>query len=139
VMVFSTTCDSALITSIPLMSKKMMSMLFNLLFACLAFYRSKWVWTFCVRLMFSSPNACLIIAKFSVAIFLRFAQNLMHTQCSFVEFIAKSYQARYMTPNKRIQKSVLYPSAWNFVHWLPRYASTIIYHCIALLQLLYRW
>jgi hypothetical protein len=29
--------------------------------------------------------------------------------------------------------------AWNFVHWLPRYASTIVYHCIALLELLYRW
>jgi hypothetical protein len=30
-------------------------------------------------------------------------------------------------------------AAWNVVHWLPRYASTTIYRCIALLQLLYRW
>jgi hypothetical protein len=29
-------------------------------------------------------------------------------------------------------------TTWNFVHWLPRYASTITYFCIALLQLLYR-
>jgi hypothetical protein len=31
------------------------------------------------------------------------------------------------------------PPTWNFVHWLPRYASTTIYRCIALLQLLRRW
>jgi hypothetical protein len=30
-------------------------------------------------------------------------------------------------------------AAWDVVHWLPRYASAIIYRCIALLQLLYRW
>jgi hypothetical protein len=30
------------------------------------------------------------------------------------------------------------PDAWNSVRWLPRYASTIIYRCIALLQLRYR-
>jgi hypothetical protein len=29
-------------------------------------------------------------------------------------------------------------AAWNVVHWLPRYASTIVYHCIVL-QPLYRW
>jgi hypothetical protein len=33
----------------------------------------------------------------------------------------------------------VHPAVWNFVCWLPRYASTIIYHCIALIQLLYRW
>jgi hypothetical protein len=33
----------------------------------------------------------------------------------------------------------IHPAAWNFVHRLPRYANTIIYRCIALLQLLYRW
>jgi hypothetical protein len=32
-----------------------------------------------------------------------------------------------------------HPAAWNFVHWLQQYASTIIYHSISLLQLLYRW
>jgi hypothetical protein len=33
----------------------------------------------------------------------------------------------------------VHPAAWNFVHQFPRYASTTIYHCIALLHLLYRW
>jgi hypothetical protein len=33
----------------------------------------------------------------------------------------------------------VHPAAWNFVHWLPRYAGIIIYCCIMLLQLLYRW
>jgi hypothetical protein len=32
----------------------------------------------------------------------------------------------------------LHPATWRFVHWIPRYTSTIIYRCIALLQLLYR-
>jgi hypothetical protein len=54
-----------------------------------------------VWLMLSSPNACLIIARVSVTLFLRFAQNLMHTRCSLVGAITKSHQARYTTPNKR--------------------------------------
>jgi hypothetical protein len=33
----------------------------------------------------------------------------------------------------------VHPAAWNVVHWLPGYVSTIIYRCIALLQLLYKW
>jgi hypothetical protein len=33
----------------------------------------------------------------------------------------------------------VHPTAWNFVNWLQRYASTIICRCIALLQLQYRW
>jgi hypothetical protein len=37
-------------------------------------FQSRLVWTFHVRLMLSSPNACLIIARDSVAIFPRFAQ-----------------------------------------------------------------
>jgi hypothetical protein len=30
----------------------------------------------------------------------------------------------------------VHPAAWNFVHGLPRYASTVIYRCIAVPQLL---
>jgi hypothetical protein len=37
------------------------------------------------------------------------------------------------------KKSARHPAALSFVHWLPRYASTVIYRCVALLQLLYRW
>jgi hypothetical protein len=40
-------------------------------------FRCRWVWTFHVWLMLSSPNACLIIAWFSVALFPTFTQNLM--------------------------------------------------------------
>jgi hypothetical protein len=64
--------------TIPLMSKKTMSMLLTLLFACFVFFRCQWVWTFRVWLMFS-PNAVLIVARVSVALFPRFAQNLVHT------------------------------------------------------------
>jgi hypothetical protein len=35
----------------------------------------------CVRLMLSTPKACLIIALVSVALFSRFAQNVMHNIC----------------------------------------------------------
>jgi hypothetical protein len=38
-----------------------------------------------------------------------------------------------------VKNQHFHPAACNLVHWLPRYASTIIYRCIALLQLLYRW
>jgi hypothetical protein len=94
------------------------------------FSRSRWVRAFCVRLMFSSLNACLIIARVS---------RTLHKMwcCSFVVSIAKSH---YTTPTKRAYEIIhVHPSSSNSVHWLPRYASTIIYSCIALLQLLYRW
>jgi hypothetical protein len=52
--------------------------------------------------MLSSLNACLIIATVSVSLFWRFAQNLMYTHISFVGCFAKSHQARYMTPNKKM-------------------------------------
>jgi hypothetical protein len=44
-----------------------------------------------VRLLLSSLNACLIIARVSATIFLKFPQNLMHPCCSCV---MKSHQAR---------------------------------------------
>jgi hypothetical protein len=66
--------------TIPLMSKKMMSMLdFALHLSHL--FQSRWVRTFHVRLMLSSQNACLIIARVSVALFPRFVQNLMLFLC----------------------------------------------------------
>jgi hypothetical protein len=40
---------------------------------------------------------------------------------------------------KRRKNQHVNPAVWNFVHWLPRYASTILYCCIMVLQLLYRW
>jgi hypothetical protein len=56
---------------------------------------------FHVRLMLSSPNACLIISRVCVAPFPRFAQNLMYAHYSFVQWIAKSHLTRYTTLNKR--------------------------------------
>jgi hypothetical protein len=40
-------------------------------------FRFWWVWTFRAQLMLSSSNACLITVSVSVALFSRFAQNLM--------------------------------------------------------------
>jgi hypothetical protein len=77
------------------MSTKMISMLL----ASFSFF-SLFLWTFRVRLMLSSPNARLIVARVSVAHFPRFAQNVMHIQRRFVGSIAKSHQARYTAPNK---------------------------------------
>jgi hypothetical protein len=47
-------------------------------------------------------------------------------------------------PDTRLQirrpvKSASPPTAWNFVNWFQRCVTAIIYRCIALLQLLYRW
>jgi hypothetical protein len=49
----------------------------NFAFHLSRIFRSRWVRTFRVLLMFSSLNPCLIIAMVSVVLFLRFAQNLM--------------------------------------------------------------
>jgi hypothetical protein len=42
-------------------------------------FRSRWVWTFRVRLMLSFPNACLIIVR--VSLFPRYPQNIMLLLC----------------------------------------------------------
>jgi hypothetical protein len=62
--------------TIPFMSKKIMRIPdFDLHLSLL--FRSWWVWTFCVWLTLSCPNACLITDKVSITLFPRFAQNLM--------------------------------------------------------------
>jgi hypothetical protein len=104
----------------------MMSMLLTVLFTCLAFFDLGDFGLFHCKRMLSSTNACLITVKDSVAPFPGFAQQLMHTRCRIHREIATGQKHTH-------------PAACNFVHWLPRYANTIIYRCIALLQLLYRW
>jgi hypothetical protein len=84
----------------------------------------------------SSPNACLITARVSVALFPRFVQNLMHTHCSFVGFITNSHQARYTILNKRTSKSAHPPSCMKFCTLTQDMLVPIIYGYIAL-QLLY--
>jgi hypothetical protein len=87
-----------------------------------------------VRLRLSPPNAYLIIARVSVALFLRFEQNLIVTSSdSSRNRIRPDTQLQIRgRKNQRVHRA-----AWNFVHWLS-YAHTVIYHCIALLQLPYR-
>jgi hypothetical protein len=53
-------------------------------------FRPLWVFTFRVRLMCFSPNACLIIASISVALFPGLAQNLMLFLCQVHREIASS-------------------------------------------------
>jgi hypothetical protein len=85
-----------------------------------------------------SPNACLVSARVSVALVPRFAHNLML-------FILSDPSRSRLRPDTRLQikgrKKIqrFHPTAWNFIYKFPRYGSTIIYHSIALLQLLYRW
>jgi hypothetical protein len=84
--------------TVPLMSKKMLSMLlirdFAVHLSCI--FRSRWVWTFPVRLM-------LIWSLLgSLSQFFRDWHNIW---CILVVGpIAKSHLARYTTPNKRTWK-----------------------------------
>jgi hypothetical protein len=52
-------------------------------------------WNTCVRLKPWSPKPCWIISRVYVALFPRFAQNLMLTRCSFLWSIAK-YAVRHV-------------------------------------------
>jgi hypothetical protein len=95
----------------------------------------RWVWTFHVQLMLSSPNACLIIPRLSVPLFPRFFLDAVPLKGQSPNHI-RPY-TRFQTKGRKHQD--FYPAVWHFIHWLLRCASTIIYSCIALLQLLYRW
>jgi hypothetical protein len=68
-------------------------------------YRSRWVWTSSVRLMLPSPNACLIIAKVSVALFSNFVQNLMLFLCRIRQEIASGrihdFEEKYVKKKRR--------------------------------------
>jgi hypothetical protein len=81
------------------------------------FPQSRRIWIFRVRLILSSLNARLIIARVYVTLFPRFEQNLIHTRCCFVVSTVNSHQARYTTPNTRTSKNQhIHPAASNFVH-----------------------
>jgi hypothetical protein len=54
-----------------------------------------------------------------------FSQDLHKIRsCSSVGSIMKSQHARHTTPYKNQHA---HPTVWNIVHWLPRYACTVIY------------
>jgi hypothetical protein len=90
-----------------------------------------------VRLMLSYLNACLITVRVSVALFPRSAQNLMLFLCQIHRVIASGQI--HDSKQKVVKDKHFHQDVWNFVHRLPRYVSTIIYRCIALLRLFYRW
>jgi hypothetical protein len=114
---------------IPLMSKKNDEHALDFSLHWSRLLRSRWVSAFCVRLMLS----CLIIVRVSVAPFPRFAQNLMLLFWRIHHEIASRPDTRLqLNGSKKL-------AAWNVVHWLQRYAITIPYRYIALLELLYRW
>jgi hypothetical protein len=120
--------------SIHLISKNMMSMLLSLFFTCLAYF-GLWQLELSVYVMYHFPESFLIIARFSVVIFPRFSQNLML-------FLSSRNRIR---PNIRLQikgrrKSSYPPSRLKFCSLTQKiYITIIIYRCIAILQLLYRW
>jgi hypothetical protein len=89
-------------------------------------FQYHWVWTFYVRLMLSSPKACLIIARVSVALF---------PKCALLPLDPSRNHIRRGTQLqiKGHKNQYIHPAAWNFLHWLQRYAS------ISLLQVLKRW
>jgi hypothetical protein len=74
--------------TIPFISMKIMTTLFYFALQLFRLYRSRWVWTFRVRLMLYSPNASLITARVPVALVPRFAQNLMLFLCRIYREIA---------------------------------------------------
>jgi hypothetical protein len=86
-------------------------------------------------LMLSYPNACPMIVGVSVSLFPRLADN-------FYAHSLSDPSRNRISPDTRLQmkgriNQHTHPAAWNVVLWFPRYASTIICRCIALLQLLY--
>jgi hypothetical protein len=100
------------------------------------FFLSRRVWTFRVRLMLSSPNACLNITSVFVALFFR---DLHKIWCrSFVGSIAKSHQARYIIPNKKTQEAIAFTQQREILY---TGSQDRVYHLlfIAQLQLSYRW
>jgi uncharacterized membrane protein len=77
-------------------------------------FRSRWIWTFRVRLKFSSANPCPIISRVSITLFPRFAQNLMHARCHIDRGIAADQIHDIQI--KWCKNYHFHWAAWNFVH-----------------------
>jgi hypothetical protein len=125
-------------------SMKMISMVSTLFFICLAFFGlgdfglaiqtpfKTWV-----RFMLSSPRRLSSHFK-------GLRRNFSETCTKFDAYSLSDPSQNLIRPDARLQikgrkNQHAHPAAWYFVYWLIRYASTIIYRCIALLQLMYRW
>jgi hypothetical protein len=72
--------------------------------------------------MLSSPKACVVIARVSVAIFPRFEQNLMLFPFRIHRQIASGQICD--STQKNIKNQNVPAAAWKYVHGLQRYAST---------------
>jgi hypothetical protein len=97
-------------------------------------------WNTCVWLKLSSPKACWIIVRVSIALFPRLAQNLMHTRCSFLWSIVK-IATGHVHDSKQTRVKIVHAhlATCNLAHWLTRHGSPTIHRGFALPQLLYRW
>jgi len=86
------------------------------------------------------PEYCWIILRVSVALFLRLAQNLMHTRCSFLWSIVKIATGHvHDSTQTRVKTAHVIRPTWYLARWLAKHGSPTIYWCFTLPQLLYRW
>jgi hypothetical protein len=116
-----------------LKAKKVIRMLLTLLFTCLAFFSvykfGLFNSTVHVRIMLSL-NTCLITARVCRTLSEICTTSDAHLLMNPLEYcIRPGTQLQIKGCNQHIHKT-----PWNSVHWLPRYASTIIYCCIMLQQ-----
>ena len=97
-------------------------------------------WNTYARLKLWSPKVCWIIVRVSVALFLRLAQNLMDTHCSFLQSITKIATGHvHNAKQTHVKTAHVHPATCNLAHWLIRHGSPTTYRCFMLPQLLYRW
>jgi hypothetical protein len=115
----------------PFTLNKIMSMLLTLLFTCLTFavsLRSDFLCT---------AHAYLNYAMVSVVLFSEICTKLYAVPLSEASRNRIRPDTRLQIKGRKNQHVL--PAIWKFVHWLARYVSNIIYCCITLLQLMYRW
>jgi hypothetical protein len=101
------------------MSKNIMSMFFYFSLHLSRFFRSRWVWNFRVRLIFSSLNVYLIFSSLYVAfcpeVFIKlYAHSLSKPLWNCIRT-----DTRLQIKERKNQH--IHPAAWNYVHWLQSY------------------
>jgi hypothetical protein len=93
-----------------------------------------------VWLFYSNTSGWLMLSSLNMSSHCQgLCQTLHKIWCTLaVGSIVKLDQARHDSKCKGIENQCVHPAVWNFVHSVPRYASTIIYRSIVALQLLHR-
>jgi hypothetical protein len=93
-------------------------------------------WNTCVRLKLSSPKACCVTVRVSVA----FSPRLAKIWCTLaVPLINRENHHRSYSKEMRVKTVHVHPAMCNLAHWLTRHGSPTIHRCFELPQLLYRW